>query len=210
MNSDFLALENINLTIEEGQRVALLGKNGAGKTTLLRVLAGIFSPTYGTVDREGTVSALLTAGIAMNPDASAYENILLTGLLLGIDQRQINDEVIPDVEEFTELGKFMSMPMRTYSTGMEARLAFAISTAIQPEILLMDENLGAGDAFFVEKARARINKLLDGSSIIVLASHNLAIIEQICQQAIVLKKGKIEFVGDIGTGIEYYQRSGNT
>lgn len=208
IESEYFALEDISLRIEDGERFALLGRNGAGKTTLLKVIAGIFAPTRGSVRREGKVSTLLTTQTGMNPEATAYENIMSAGLLLGLDRKIISEHVIPDVAEFTELGKFMSMPMRTYSAGMRARLAFAISTSIAPQILLMDEMIGAGDAFFVEKARTRIDKMLEESSIVVLASHNLTIIRGICQRALVLDKGRISYAGDIESAIKFYKSSG--
>lgn len=206
--NEFYALEDISFDVREGERLALIGKNGAGKSTLLRVMAGIYRPTRGTVIREGTVSTLLSAGIGMNPEATAYENILSAGLILGFDRKTIVDKIIPDVAEFTELEQFLSMPLRTYSAGMKTRLSFAISTAIHPEILLMDELIGAGDSFFVEKARARINTMLERSSIVVLASHNLAVLRGLCDRGLVLEKGQVQFVGEIEEAIAYYQEHG--
>jgi len=207
-SNEFYALENISLDIERGNRVALIGKNGAGKSTLLRVMAGIYRPTKGKVTREGRVSTLLSAGIGMNPEGTAYENILNAGLILGFDRKTIIDKIIPDVAEFTELDQFLAMPMRTYSTGMKTRLSFAISTAIQPEILLMDELIGAGDSFFVDKARARINVMLERSSIVVLASHNLAVLRGLCERGLVLERGKVKFLGEIEEAISYYYKHG--
>lgn len=204
----FFALNAVSVDIGEGERVALLGRNGAGKTTLLRLMAGIYTPTSGVVVREGSIASLLTTGIGMDLEATGYENIVTSGLLLGLDRETIANRVLPEVEAFTELGDFLSRPMHTYSAGMKARLAFAVSTAIVPDILLMDEMIGAGDAFFVEKARDRINRVLESSSIVVLASHNLTIIRGICGRGIVLHKGKVGYDGDIESAIEYYKEHG--
>ena len=206
--SEFYALNDVTIEIENGHRLALIGKNGAGKSTLLRVMAGIYRPTRGTVSREGRVSTLLSAGIGMSPEATAYENILNAGLILGFDRHVIENEIVPDVAEFTELEDFLDMPMRTYSAGMKTRLSFAISTAIHPEILLMDELIGAGDSFFVEKARSRINSMLERSSIVVLASHNLAVLRGLCDRGLVLEKGRVQFMGGIEDAISYYQEHG--
>src|ERR1700722_2817634 len=144
------ALDELNFDFEEGDRVALIGANGAGKTTLLKVLAGIYEPTRGRLIASGGVSALLDASVGLNTDATGRENIILRGMYMGIHPREMRDRV-EDVATFTELGNYLDMPVRTYSAGMNIRLAFAISTCIPPQILLMDEWLSAGDARFLHK-----------------------------------------------------------
>ena len=204
-NNGFLALKGISIDLENGDRVAILGKNGAGKTTLLRVMAGIYTPTKGEVSAEGRISSMLTIGIGMNPEADAYENIINCGLMLGLKKNYIEDVVIPDIEQFSELGEFMSKPVRMYSRGMQTRLSFGISTAINPEILIMDEMIGAGDKFFVEKAKQRMAKILEASSIVVLASHNLTIVEDICNKGCVLEQGELVYFGTLAEAIELYK-----
>ena len=206
--TSFRALDDISFRIERGQRVALLGRNGAGKSTLLRVMAGIFPPTSGHINHDGRISVLLNTGIGMNPEATGYENIQIAGLILGMDVKTIQHKLIPDVEDFTELGHFMSMPLRTYSAGMQTRLSFAVSTAISPDILLLDELIGVGDAFFVEKAGIRVTRMLDSSGIVVLASHNLTIVRDMCERGVVLERGRVSFVGEIEPAIEHYRALG--
>jgi ABC-type polysaccharide/polyol phosphate transport system ATPase subunit len=165
------ALTDINLSLKHGDRIGLVGHNGAGKSTLLRVLAGIYEPAAGTVQIRGQVAPLFDVNLGMDPDATGYDNILLRGLYLGLNKRQVADR-IQDIAEFTELGQFLDLPIRTYSNGMRVRLAVAISTAIQPEILLLDEGIGAGDAAFLEKTKVRLREFADKAGIIVLASHS--------------------------------------
>ncbi|MFU8797629.1 MAG: ABC transporter ATP-binding protein, partial [Gammaproteobacteria bacterium] len=146
------ALENISLTLTKGDRLGLVGHNGAGKSSLLKLIAGIYSPNSGTVTVQGRVSSLLNVGLGMDEYATGYENIYLSGMFLGISRKKIRT-LIPDIVEFSELGDYLSVPIRTYSAGMRVRLAFAISTCIDPEILLMDEVMGVGDAHFIDKAK---------------------------------------------------------
>jgi ABC-2 type transport system ATP-binding protein len=197
------ALEVVSLSIAHGERVGLIGHNGAGKTTLLRVLAGVYEPTSGTVAVEGQVSALLDVTLGLNPDATGYENILLRGLYLGLRPAEIR-RLMPEIAEFTELGAFLHMPVRTYSAGMSARLAFAVATAIKPEILLMDEWLLAGDAQFLEKAHRRINAFVDQSCILVLASHALDVIARWCTKVAWLEQGRLVVFGDTAATLARY------
>jgi len=184
------ALSDVNLELENGDRLALIGANGAGKTTLLKVLAGIFEPSQGRLSASGRVSALLDAQVGLNPDATGRENIILRGMYMDVhprDMRQHSDEVA----QFTELGHYLDMPVRTYSAGMMIRLAFAISTCIPPEILLMDEWLAAGDAHFLAKAHKRLEAFVRASSILVLASHSMPLLEEWCSRAILLQQGRV-------------------
>lgn len=199
-----LALSDINLDVEEGDRLAVLGRNGAGKSTLLKVLAGIYEPTRGRLYASGRVSALLTASVGLNPDATGRENIVLRGMYMDIHPRDMRRR-IDAIAEFTELGYHLDLPVRTYSTGMVIRLCFAIATSVRPEILLMDEWLAAGDAGFLNKARRRMEEFVGGSSILVLASHSLPILQEWCNRAILLEQGRIIAIGDVTEIAAAYQ-----
>jgi homopolymeric O-antigen transport system ATP-binding protein len=198
------ALRDLNLTIDRGDRVGLLGSNGAGKTTLLRVLAGIFEPTLGTVSISGRVSALLNISLGLDPDATGRENILLRGMYMEMHPKQMREHA-EDIISFTELGEYIDMPTRTYSSGMMVRLAFAISTCLPPEILLMDEWLAAGDARFLAKAKKRMADFVNSSSILVLASHSMELLLEWCQTGILLDQGRIVASGRIGDVIKVYE-----
>jgi ABC-2 type transport system ATP-binding protein/lipopolysaccharide transport system ATP-binding protein len=190
------ALTGINLELRHGDRLALIGPNGAGKSTLLKVLAGIYEPTQGRVFRRGRISALLTASVGLNLDATGRENIVTRGMYMDVHPREMRAHV-DEIAEFTELGHFIDMPVRTYSAGMLIRLCFAVATAFPPDILLMDEWLTAGDASFLAKARARMTDFVSGSSILVLASHTLPLLKQWCNRAILLDRGSMVAAGTI-------------
>ncbi len=184
------ALRDVSLQARDGERVGLIGPNGAGKTTLLRVLAGIYEPALGAVHVEGRVSPLFDLHLGMDPEATGYENIYLRGLFLGLSYREIRKR-IPEIREFTELGEYLSMPVRTYSDGMRLRLAFAACTSFRPDILLMDEGILAGDAKFIEKASMRLDRFIQGASIFVLASHSEQLIQRFCTRAVLLDAGRV-------------------
>ena len=184
------ALENLNFEIREGDRVGLLGHNGAGKSTLLRVLSRAYSPSKGVVQVTGKVGSLIDISLGINPEATGIENIYLRAALLGIPSSIVGRK-IEEIREFSELGNFLEMPVRTYSTGMQLRLAFAVSTLVSPEILLMDEWLSVGDEAFRMKAEARLQQMVDSSKILVIASHDRRLIEKTCNRAIWLEHGKI-------------------
>jgi ABC-type polysaccharide/polyol phosphate transport system ATPase subunit len=171
----------------------------------MRVMAGIYEPTQGRIVIDGRVSPLFIAAPGMDPDDTGYENIITCGLFLGMSRSEI-DRKIPDIDAFAELGDYLELPARTYSTGMLVRLGFAIATAIDPEILLLDEGLGAGDARFINKARARIEALISRSSIMVLASHSDELIRQMCNRAILLHHGRVIADGTPDQVIEQYRR----
>ena len=190
------ALHDITLDIEQGDRLGLVGHNGAGKTTLLRVLSGIYPPTDGTVESQGRVAPMFNISLGMEMDATGYENIHMMGRLLGME----NDEVaaaVPDIEDFTELGDYLSLPVRTYSSGMLMRLAFGIATARTADIVLIDEAMGAGDAVFYEKTQERLGRFLSKSSLLVLTTHSERLMRQFCTRAVLMHNGKIELVGDL-------------
>lgn len=200
------ALRGLDLHISDGERVGLVGQNGAGKTTLLRVLSGAYEPTQGSVEISGTVSSLTDLTLGMDMEASGYENIRLRALYLGLSRRDAL-ALERDAEEFTELGRYLDLPVRTYSLGMMLRLAFAVSTAVAPDILLMDEMVGAGDAHFLQKAKARLEGLMQKASILVLASHNDQIIRSFCTRALCLRGGNIAFDGEVDTCLAFYRES---
>ena len=197
------ALENLSLTLKHGDRLGIVGHNGAGKSTLLRVCAGVCEPCQGRVNIEGHVSPLFTTSPGLDGDDSGYENIITCGLFLGMTRNEINRK-IADIEQFTELGDYLSLPVRTYSTGMLVRLGFAIATAIDPEILILDEGLGAGDARFAERAKKRVDALIERSSILVLASHSDLLIQSMCNRAILLNRGSMAASGGVDEVIEAY------
>jgi ABC-2 type transport system ATP-binding protein len=199
------ALDGVSVKIEHGDRVGLIGRNGAGKTTLLRVMAGIYEPPSGTVEVEGRVAPLFDIGMGMDPESSGYENILLRGLFLGLRKAEIRAKV-DEIADFTELGEFLEMPLRTYSAGMFARLAFAISTSIDPEILLLDEGIGAGDEAFLEKAKQRLDALINRARILVLASHSDELVRKLCNRAILMENGRVVTSGPTDEMLERYHQ----
>jgi ABC-type polysaccharide/polyol phosphate transport system ATPase subunit len=200
------ALNNVSLTLNHGDRVGLIGHNGSGKSTMLRLLARIYEPTYGNLSIEGNISPMLDLMQGIEAEFTGYENIVLRGTLLGLSRRQIESH-IKDIAEFTGLGDYLSMPIRTYSNGMMVRLAFAISVSIQPEILLIDEVFGAGDSSFMQKARQKMTDLLNQSSIVVLATHDDALIQEFCNKTLLLEKGEVKFFGDVKTGLDIHRNS---
>jgi lipopolysaccharide transport system ATP-binding protein len=184
------ALQGINLEVHEGERVGLLGHNGAGKSTLLRVLSRAYVPTSGTAKISGNVGSLIDISLGINPEATGIENIHLRAALLGIPAVLVRKN-IEEIRDFSELGNFLEMPVRTYSAGMHLRLAFSVSTLVTPEILLMDEWLSVGDEAFRTKAEAKLQQMVDSSQILVIASHDRDLIEKTCNRAIWLEHGKI-------------------
>lgn len=190
------ALNNITLSLQHGDRVGLIGHNGSGKSTLLRLLAQIYEPSSGAMTVNGHISPMLDLMQGIELEFTGYENIVTRGLLLGLTQKQM-DEQKDSIATLTGLGDYLHMPVRTYSSGMMVRLAFAISTSIKPEILLIDEIFGAGDADFVQKARDRMVSLLDESSIFVFASHSDGLIREFCNKALLLDGGTIKYFGPV-------------
>lgn len=188
------ALRDITFSLHPGDRLGLVGSNGAGKTTLLRTLAGVYEPVMGTVRVEGRMSALLDTGLGMNPDLTGRENIMLRGLYNGLRRSELG-RLEDDVAEFAELGDFLDLPLRIYSSGMSVRLGFALATAIRPQILMMDEWFAAGDAEFLEKAKRRLESLVRGAEILVLSTHQPEIIRTWCTRVLWLDQGRIRADG---------------
>ena len=198
------ALNGISISAHDGDRVGIIGRNGAGKTTLLKVAAGIYRPQAGSIVRQGRTVAVINPSVGLDKVLTGYENIETIGLLSGLSRSEIRER-LPDIEAFTELGDFLKLPVSTYSAGMATRLAFAVATSLHPEILIADENLGTGDAHFMEKARERMQAMMGRSSLLLLASHSLEIVRRICNRAILLDHGSIVADGQVEAVISAYQ-----
>ena len=184
------ALDAIDFEVREGERLGLTGHNGSGKSTLLRVLAGVYEPTTGTIVVRGRIASLLDISIGMDFEASGLENIYLRGLLMGLP-RQVIRSKIDEITVFSELGDYIEMPVRTYSSGMVMRLAFSIATSIEADILLMDEWLSVGDADFVKKAEDKLKSLISRTPILVMASHSPEILKEVCTKVMRLEGGRV-------------------
>jgi len=197
------ALRNVSFTLAPGDRLGLIGSNGAGKTTLLRTLAGIYEPTRGEVYVRGLISALLDPSLSITPDLTGLENIHMRGLYHRMSPRMIQ-RLQEDVAAFADLGEFINMPVRIYSAGMMVRLAFALTTAVQPKVLLMDEWFLAGDANFIDKARTRLEDVVRGAEILVLSSHNAAVMRQWCNRVMWLQQGRIVMDGPADEVLDTY------
>ncbi|WP_027521951.1 ABC transporter ATP-binding protein [Bradyrhizobium sp. Ec3.3] len=197
------ALRNVSLRLTAGDRIALIGRNGAGKTTLLRAMAGVYQPTSGNVTSRGRISPLFDIALGIDADLSGYDNIRLRGMLLGLSSSQIESHMA-DIGDFTGLGDYLSIPVRTYSSGMMTRLTFAVATCFSPEILLMDEWIMAGDAAFLAKAQHRVASFVERASILVLASHSFEICRQWCTKAIWMERGRLQMFGEIEAVLQAY------
>jgi ABC-2 type transport system ATP-binding protein len=198
------ALRDISLSLSMGDRVGLVGHNGAGKSTLLRLLSGIYEPTRGSAIVRGKVAPVFDLGVGMDPEISGYENIIIRGLFLG-ETRKTMQSKVDEIAEFTELGDYLSMPLRTYSTGMRVRLAMGVVTSIDPEILLLDEGIGSVDAEFLKKAQTRLQKLVERSGLLVFASHSNEFLARLCKTAIWIDHGQIRMTGGIEEVIRAYE-----
>ena len=188
------ALEGLNFTLRDGDRVGLLGHNGAGKSTLLRLLSGVYVPSHGVARIDGEIGSLIDISLGIDPEATGRENIHLRGALLGMNKGELAERM-EDIIAFSELGDFIDMPLRTYSTGMHLRLAFAVSTTVRPQILLMDEWLAVGDENFKHKAEERMRTLVQSTNILVIASHSRELILETCNRVLWLEHGKIRMDG---------------
>lgn len=197
------ALDDLTFRLEDGDRVGLLGHNGAGKSTLLRLLTGVYAPSSGSAIIEGEIGSLIDISLGIDPEATGIENIFLRASLLGLSQKQIESH-LEDIIEFSELGDFVEMPLRTYSTGMHLRLAFAVSTVLRPQILLMDEWLSVGDENFKHKAEQRMNEMISSTNILVIASHSKDLVLKTCNRAIWLEHGRIRLDADPQTVCDSY------
>ena len=200
------ALDDVSLAFEHGNRIGLVGHNGAGKTTLLRVLTGAYEPTRGHVQRRGRIASLLNISLGIDSEATGYENIKMRGLLLGLMPDEVRERM-DEIASFTELGDYLEMPVHTYSAGMRLRLAFAVCTCFEPEILLMDEWFNVGDPGFVEKAKRRLEEFVDRAGILVLASQNAALLERVCATGVLLKAGRVKAYAPIEEILKEYRES---
>jgi ABC-type polysaccharide/polyol phosphate transport system ATPase subunit len=202
---DVQALEDINLTVNEGDRLGIIGHNGAGKSTLLKLLAGVYPPTAGKRTVHGQISSLFDISLGFEGEANGWENIMFRGYLQGETPKTIRDKVLP-IAEFSELGDFLNMPVRYYSTGMMVRLAFSISTAIEPEILIIDEVLSAGDLAFQTKARERMRALMSSARAVIVVSHDMPSLEKLCDRVLWLDHGKMRMLGPTAEVIAAYRQ----
>ena len=204
-----IAVNDVTFTVNQGDRIGLIGPNGSGKTTLLRAMSGVYEPISGSVEVEGKISALFTTTLGMDPDDTGYNNIFHMGMYLGMSKEEILDKV-KEIVSYTDLGIFIDLPVKTYSAGMVARLSFAVATSIVPEILLLDEGLGAGDARFQKKVSDRVDGLVSRSGVLVIASHSAEMIKQMCNKAALLNNGKLLFFGDVEDAFKEYDKLSGT
>jgi ABC-type polysaccharide/polyol phosphate transport system ATPase subunit len=200
----FLALQNVSLEIKKGETFGIIGRNGAGKSTLLKVISRVLIPTEGRVQIRGMVSPLLELGAGFHPELTGRENIFLNGTLLGHSRNEI-EEQLEDIIEFSELGNFIEAPIRTYSTGMIARLGFAVATAWEPDILILDEILSVGDEAFQQKCKTKLDKLRNGDVTTILVTHNMQTIQSFCTHAIWLNQGQIHALGGVTQVLQAYR-----
>lgn len=187
------ALREVSFTLKDGDAVGLIGHNGAGKSTMLRTMAGIYPPSSGKVIRHGKTATVFEIGAGLDYELSGYDNIIHLGMMMGLSYSDAK-ALTPDIEDFTELGDFLQLPIRTYSSGMTMRLMFAVATAVTPEILLLDEMFSTGDAGFKEKSQARIQKIIDAAKIFVFASHDMSLIKSYCNRVFQLEHGHLKEV----------------
>ena len=189
------ALNELSITINNGERVAVIGHNGAGKSTLLKVISGIYPPTSGSIDVQGRISSMFELSTGFEMEQSGWDNIYLRGLMLGETPDSIQEKMM-EIAEFSELGDFLNMPVKYYSSGMFVRLAFSISTAIRPDILLLDEVVASGDMRFLDKAKKRLNEMVESSNIMILVTHGMKDAQEMCNRCIWLERGVLVMDGD--------------
>jgi len=201
----FWALRHVSIRLVHGESLAIIGPNGAGKSTLLQVLAGIMRPSEGVVDTRGHVSGLLALGAGFDTELSGIDNILLGGAYLGLEDSTTR-RLLPSIVEFADLGAFIDAPLKTYSTGMRARLGFAIAASVDPDILLLDEVLSTGDIAFREKSKARVLELARAAKAVVLVTHDMAWVSEFCNRALVLERGQVVFEGKPLEAVEIHQQ----
>lgn len=200
----FYALKNINFDVQKGEHLAILGLNGAGKSTLLKAIVGVYKPTEGSIEKCGVIAPLLELGAGFDPNYSGRENIYLYGAILGYDRNYI-DSKYDEIVEFSELGSFIEIPVKNYSSGMKARLGFSIATAVDPDVLILDEVLSVGDAGFRKKSLAKVQRMFDSGVTVLFVSHSIDQVRAICDKAILLDKGEIIASGDIEDVIPVYE-----
>ena len=200
----FYALQNIDIEVKKGDHLAILGLNGAGKSTLLKTIVGVYKPTEGTVEKCGVIAPLLELGAGFDPNYSGKENIYLYGAILGYDRNYIVKKY-KEIVEFSELGHFIDVPIKNYSSGMKARLGFSIATAVAPDVLILDEVLSVGDAKFRKKSLAKVKSMFEDGVTVLFVSHNIEQVKSICNKAVLLEKGRIIASGSIDEVIPVYE-----
>jgi lipopolysaccharide transport system ATP-binding protein len=200
---DFYALQDVSFTVRKGEAVGIIGKNGSGKSTLLKIIAGVLSPTRGQVTVNGKVSVLLELGTGFNPELTGTENIYFNGVLMGYTREEIEAK-LDDILSFADIGSFVRQPMKTYSSGMYVRLAFAVQACVNPDVLIVDEALAVGDIFFQQKCHARIKKLLETGTSVLLVSHGMGDIQKYCRWAVLLHQGRPVYIGASAEAVKKY------
>lgn len=207
MVQKFYALRDINLEVKRGDSVALIGVNGSGKSTLLKVVAGVLHPTTGSVQVCGSIAPMIELGAGFDPELTARENIFLNGAVLGHDHKFM-EEHFQSIIDFAELWDFVDVPVKNYSSGMVARLGFAIATEIKADVLIVDEVLSVGDFRFQEKCKKRMEEMMSGGTTLLFVSHSTDQVRQLCRKAVWLKKGQIQMMGDVDTVCDAYESDG--
>lgn len=206
MFEDFIAVNNISFDIKKGDVFGIVGLNGCGKSTTLKMISGILEPTKGTVETDGVIAPLIELGAGFDMDLTARENIYLNGSVLGFSKKFI-DEKFDEIVDFSEMREFLDVPMKNYSSGMIARIAFAIATVTTPDILIVDEILAVGDFLFQQKCEQRINAMMEGNTTVIIVSHSIDQIERLCKHCMWLEKGKIKMIGDTAEVCNAYKNS---
>lgn len=202
--NEFTALDHVSFTVKKGETLGLIGRNGAGKSTMLKVISGILKPTEGSVTCHGNVVPMLELGSGFDMDLTGRENIFLNGAILGYDENFLKNKY-DEIVEFSELGRFIGVPIRNYSSGMLARLAFSIATVVQPEILIVDEILSVGDAQFQEKSKKRMMELMSGGTTVLFVSHSIEQIREMCKRVVWLERGKAQMIGTANEVCKSYE-----
>lgn len=205
MMQEFYALRDVNLEVSRGEAVALIGTNGSGKSTLLKVIAGVMHPTKGSVTVRGSVAPMIELGAGFDPELTARENVYLNGAVLGHDRKFMNEH-FNSIIDFAELWDFVDVPVKNYSSGMVARLGFAIATAIRADVLIVDEVLAVGDFHFQEKCKKRMEEMMSGGTTLLFVSHSTQQVRQLCQKALWIKKGRVQMYGDVDEVCNAYEK----
>lgn len=200
----FLALSNVSFSVNKGDRVGVLGLNGAGKSTLMKVIAGVFKPTEGNVEKQGVIAPMIELGAGFDKQYTGKENIFLYGAVLG-HSRKFMEEKFDEIVDFAELHDFIDVPLKNYSSGMRTRLGFAIATVVKPDILILDEVLSVGDAKFRKKSEKKLLEMMDTGVTVLFVSHNLEQVSRICNKAMILEKGKMIAYGDMNDVVDQYK-----
>ena len=203
--NEFWALKDVSFELKKGERLGILGLNGAGKSTLLKVIAGVYKPTKGSVQRYGHMAPMIELGAGFDPNYTGRENIFLYGSVLGFSTEFLMSKY-DEILEFSELGEFIDVPIKNYSSGMKARLGFSIATVVEPEILILDEVLSVGDAKFRKKCEKKMKKMFDHGVTVLFVSHSLAQVKRLCNKAIILEHGQLIAKGDIDDVVEIYEK----